>query len=67
MKKSKKQLSHSLVFLIGIGILIWQIRGTIEQYIDGHTTFDVYREPLESMVPAAMVVCPYPEWNNGYF
>ena len=67
IKKNKKLLLHTLVFFIGISILIWQIEQTIEQFIDGHTTFDVYKESHESMVPPAMVFCPKPEWNNGIY
>ena len=65
IKMNKKQVLHTFVFLIGFGILMWQIYQTMVQFIEQHTTFDVYKLPQESMVPAAMLVCPSPEWRDG--
>ena len=65
IKMNKKQVLHTFVFLIGFGILMWQIYQTMVQFIEQYTTFDVYKVPQESMVPAAMLVCPSPEWRDG--
>ena len=65
IKMNKTPVLNSFVFLIGFGILIWQIYQTMVQFIDQYTTFNVYKVPHESMVPAAMLVCPSPEWRDG--
>ena len=63
----KKQFFNFLVFLSGVGILIWQVWNTFEAFIDGQTTFAVSIETMESMTPSAMIFCPKNDFENGQY
>ena len=52
------------VFLSGISILFWQIRGTFETFIRSRTSFARMEETVESMVPPTLVLCPR---HNEFF
>ena len=62
---TKKQFLHMLIFSSGVGILMWQIKGTFLAFIDGRTTFAVSKETFDSMILPTIVFCPVLEWDNG--
>ena len=64
---TKKQFLHMLIFSSGVGILMWQIKGTFLAFIDGRTTFAVSKETFDSMILPTIIFCPILEWDNGFF
>ena len=62
-----KTILNTLVFLSGLGILIWQIQKTIFAFIKAETTFTVSKQRFDKMMPPAMVICPQSQWDNGLF
>ena len=62
---TKKQFLHMLIFSSGVGILMWQIKGTFLAFIDGRTTFAISKENFHSMILPTIVFCPVLEWDNG--
>ena len=46
-----------LVFLSGVIILIWQINGTIDTFLQNRTSFSIMQETAQSLVPPTIVFC----------
>ena len=46
------------IFLSGIAILIWQVQGTFETFIKNRTSFEVRKDPFDSLVPPTIIICP---------
>ena len=62
IKVRKRQVAHFLLFLSGVGILIWQIWNTFQAFIEGQTTFATSREFHDALQPPAMIFCPKNKW-----
>ena len=64
-KVDKRQIAHFLLFLSGIGILIWQIWNTFQGFIEGQTSFSTSQQTFEVLEPPGMILCPKNIWS-GY-
>ena len=52
------RLAKVLVFLSGVLLLIWQIYGTIDTFLQNRTSFSIMQETVQSLVPPTIVFCP---------
>ena len=66
IKVRKRQVAHFLLFLSGVGILIWQIWNTFQAFIEGQTTFATSREFHDFLQPPAIIFCPKNKWVGIY-
>ena len=61
IKPRKKQVLQVLMYLSGVGILIWQIWETIEAFIDENTTFTVSKNTVSELGLPTILLCPINE------
>ena len=52
------RLAKALVFLSGVLILSWQIKGTFNTFIQNRTSFAMMQGTVQSLVPPTIVFCP---------
>ena len=64
IKSTKRQVAQFLLFLSGVGILIWQIKNTFQAFIEGQTTFATSQQPHEDLNPPTLIVCPKKIWSG---
>ena len=64
IKIRKSQVVHFLVFLSGVGILIWQIWNTIKAFIEGQTTFATSQQFYDAFDPPTLIVCEKKRWSG---
>ena len=56
-KQILKIFAKVIIFLSGIAILIWQIRGTFETFIRDRTSFATRQDTFDSLVPPTIIFC----------
>ena len=64
IKSTKRQVAQFLLFLSGVGILIWQIKNTFQAFIEGQTTFATSQQPHEDLHPPTFIICPKKIWSG---
>ena len=64
IKLTKRQVAHFLLYLSGIGILIWQIWNTFQAFIEGQTTFATSQKTHEVLDFPTLIVCPKKIWSG---
>ena len=62
----KRQTVHFLLFLSGVGILVWQIWNTFQAFIEEQTAFAISQQYFDVLEPPAVILCPKDNWN-GFF
>ena len=53
------------IFLIGVGILVWQSQSTFATFFSFRTTVAISTETSLSLPPPTIVLCQEHKWNNG--
>ena len=66
IKIRKKQVLQIVLFLSGVGILIWQIWKTFQAFIEGNTTFTVSKQTLPKMLLPTILLCPMGKGGYDY-
>ena len=54
------------IFLIGVGILVWQCKSTVVTFFSFRTTVAISKETSESLPPPTIVLCQENKWDNGF-
>ena len=52
------RLAKVVVFVSGVVLLLWQIKGTIEIFIKNRTSFSTMQEIEQNLVPPTIIFCP---------
>ena len=61
-----KQFIQIWIFLIGVGLLVWQLNSTIATFFAFRTTVAISKEAAENLPPPTIVLCQDHKWNNGF-
>ena len=61
-----KKFIQKCIFLIGVGILVWQSETTFATFFSFRTTLAISKETSESLPPPTIVFCQQNKWDNGF-
>ena len=61
-----KKFIQMWIFLIGVGILVWQCKSTVVTFFSFRTTVAISKETSETLPPPTIVLCQENKWDNGF-